>query len=108
MGSNNATAISKNITTADEFFTHRYGERGMTARETLHANAFAEYVGAMVQEYREQHDLTQQELADRLGVKKSYLSRIENGKADIRLSTLAKVLGSIGFDIVAMPQKAGS
>jgi len=31
--------------------------------------------------------------------------RIENGKADIRLSTLAKVLGSIGFDIVAMPQK---
>lgn len=33
------------------------------------------------------------------------LSRIENGKADIRLSMLAKVLGSIGFEIVAMPQK---
>ena len=106
MGANNsATAIPKNITTADEFFTYRYGERGTVARETLHANAFAEYVGVMVQEYREQNGLTQQELAERLGVKKSYLSRIENGKADNRLSTLAKVLGSIGFDIVAMPQK---
>lgn len=45
------------------------------------------------------------ELAEQLGVKKSYLSRIENGRADIRLSTLAKILGCMGFDIVAMPRK---
>ncbi|MBX2892878.1 MAG: helix-turn-helix transcriptional regulator [Saprospiraceae bacterium] len=102
-----ATVAPKNTTTLEEHLSRRYGERGTAARETLHANAFAEYVGVIVQEYREQNGLTQQELAERLGVKKSYLSRIENGKADIRLSTLAKVLGSIGFDIVAMPQKSG-
>ena len=101
----NTTTTSKNITTLDEHLTHSYGERGKAEREDFHANAFAAYVGTMIQEYREQSHLTQQELADRLGVKKSYLSRIENGRADIRLSTLARVLACMGFDIVAMPHK---
>jgi len=104
MGANTITT-SKNITTLDQHLTRSYGERVTITRETFHANAFAAYVGAMVQEYREQNNLTQQELSDRLGVKKSYLSRIENGRADIRLSTLAKILGCMGFDIVATPRK---
>ena len=104
MGANTVTA-SKNITTLDQHLTRSYGERGTTTREAFHANAFSAYVGEIVQEYREQNNLTQQELSDRLGVKKSYLSRIENGRADIRLSTLAKILGCMGFDIVAMPRK---
>jgi len=103
MGIANITA--KNITTLTEHLSEKYGKRGTASREEVQANAFAAYVGIMVQEYREQNCLTQQELAERLGVKKSYLSRIENGKADIRLSTLAKILGNIGFDIVAMPRK---
>ncbi|MCC6461912.1 MAG: helix-turn-helix transcriptional regulator [Saprospiraceae bacterium] len=103
MGANTAIT-SKNITTLDQHLTRSYGERGTTARETLQANAFAAYVGTMVQEYRKQNKITQQELAELLGVKKSYLSRIENGRADIRLSTLAKILSCIGFDIVAMPR----
>lgn len=73
MGANTATT-SKNITTLDEHLTLSYGERGSAQREDFHANAFAAYVGAMIQEYREQNNLTQQELSDRLGEKKSYLS----------------------------------
>ncbi len=105
MGATIIAKASKNLTTLDEHLSRSYGERGTTARENQHSNAFAAYVGAIVQEHRKQHGLTQEDLANRLGVKKSYLSRIENGRADIRLSTLARVLGSIGFDLVAVPQK---
>ncbi len=105
MGATIIAKASKNLTSLDEHLSRSYGERGTATRENQHFNAFASYVGAVVQEYRKEQGLTQQDLADRLGVKKSYLSRIENGHADIRLSTLARVLGAIGFDLVAMPRK---
>lgn len=36
-------------------------------------------------------NITQEELAEKIGTKKSYISRIENGKADIQLSTLFRI-----------------
>ena len=35
--------------------------------------------------------MTQEELADKVGTKKSYISRLENGKCDIQLSTLYRI-----------------
>jgi len=35
--------------------------------------------------------MTQQELAEKCGTNKSYISRIENNESDIRLSTLLKI-----------------
>lgn len=36
--------------------------------------------------------MTQTELAEKSGTKKSYISRIENGQSDIRLTTLFKII----------------
>lgn len=36
--------------------------------------------------------MTQEQLADRIGAKKSFISRIENGQSDIQLSTLYRLL----------------
>ncbi|GLR16030.1 hypothetical protein GCM10007940_06450 [Portibacter lacus] len=36
--------------------------------------------------------MTQEELANKIGAKKSYISRVENGKTDIQLSTLYKII----------------
>jgi transcriptional regulator with XRE-family HTH domain len=36
--------------------------------------------------------MTQEQLADKIGAKKSFISRIENGKVDIQLSTLYRLL----------------
>ena len=44
-----------------------------------------------VKHVRTSLELTQEELAERIGAKKSYISRIENGKTDIQLSTLYKI-----------------
>ncbi|MEY3311826.1 MAG: hypothetical protein RL348_1166, partial [Bacteroidota bacterium] len=35
--------------------------------------------------------MTQEQLADKVGTKKSYISRLENGTADIQLSTLYRI-----------------
>ncbi|MCH5216776.1 MAG: helix-turn-helix transcriptional regulator, partial [Muribaculaceae bacterium] len=40
--------------------------------------------------------LTQQQLAERIGTKKTYISRVENGKTDIQLSTLYRIFEGLG------------
>jgi len=61
-------------------------------------------IGVLLQLSREQAELTQEEVAQRMGTKKSAISRIENHAEDIRLSTLhkyAKALGKkVHFEIV--------
>jgi HTH-type transcriptional regulator / antitoxin HipB len=46
----------------------------------------------MLQEVRKGLGMTQEELAERCGTTKSYISRIENNASDIRLSTLMRII----------------
>jgi len=50
----------------------------------------ARIVGENVRRRRQELDLTQEALADKLGVTQSYLSEIENGKRSPLLGTLAE------------------
>lgn len=45
----------------------------------------------MIKEARKEAHLTQEQLAEKTGTKKSYISRLENGKIDIQISTLFKI-----------------
>ena len=60
--------------------------------------------GVLLQMSREQAGMTQEEVAQKLGTKKSAISRIENHAEDIRLSTLQKYAKALGkkfnFEIV--------
>ena len=47
--------------------------------------------GKRVAELRRKRGLTQEQLAAKTGTKKSYISRIENGKGNIQLSTLIRI-----------------
>lgn len=77
--------------TFDELLDIKYGKPGSPAREEFEEKAVAFMVGEMIKEARKKAKLTQDDLADRIGTKKSYISRIENGKIDIQLSTLFKI-----------------
>lgn len=50
----------------------------------------------MLKEGRLKAGLTQQQLAERIGTKKTYISRLENGKADVQLSTLFRIFEGLG------------
>ena len=70
----------------------QYGPRGTKTREEYEQGFEAFKLGVMLQELRKVKGLTQQQLADRCGTTKNYISRIENDASDIRLSTLMRIV----------------
>jgi HTH-type transcriptional regulator / antitoxin HipB len=53
-------------------------------------------IGVMLRIAREDAGMTQEELAEKLGTKKTAISRIENHAEDIKLSTLEKYASAFG------------
>jgi len=84
----------KDITTYDELLDFEYGKRGTKAREVFERKAKKFVVSEMLKEGRREAKLTQEQLADKIGTKKSYISRLENGQCDIQLSTLYRIFES--------------
>jgi len=83
---------NKNLTSFASHNTQQYGERGSTSRERYGQEFEAFKLSVMLQELRKEQGLTQEQLAERCGTTKNYISRIENNASDIRLSTLMRVI----------------
>ena len=84
--------VSKNITTLDEILDNKYGKKGAKKRDKWEQDFEAFRLGIMLEEARTKPGMTQEQLADKCGTNKSYISRIENNASDIRLSTLMKII----------------
>lgn len=84
--------FKNNITTLDEILVKKYGEKGEPKREEWEQQFEAFRLGALLEEARTKLGMTQEELAEKCGTNKSYISRIENDASDIRLSTLMKII----------------
>jgi HTH-type transcriptional regulator / antitoxin HipB len=82
----------KNIKTFNQHLDERYGKLGSDKRTEFEIKAKAFAIGEIIREERRQANMTQEELAEKIGAKKSYISRIENGHTDIQLSTLYKLI----------------
>ena len=65
-------------------------------QETPRGLADAFILGERLREERQKVGLTQEQLADKIGTKKSCISRVENGHADIQVSTLLKIFQGLG------------
>ena len=83
---------NKNIRTFSQHLDDRYGKAGTEKRIEFEIKAKAFAVGELIKEERKQANLTQAQLAEKIGAKKSFISRIENGHSDIQLSTLYKLI----------------
>lgn len=82
----------ENVTDFEEILIQKYGKKGTTERDKYDADSLAFRLGVMLKEARKQANLTQEELAERTGTKKSYISRIERGLSDIQVSTYHKLI----------------
>jgi DNA-binding XRE family transcriptional regulator len=81
----------KGIKTFDELIEKEHGVIGTENRNAYEERAQMFIVSEMLKEARKESNLTQQQLADKAGTKKSYISRIENAKGNIQLSTLIRI-----------------
>ena len=87
------TKRSKNkIADWDDHLDKKYGQSGTASRTAFESKAQAFVIGELLKDERHKANLTQEALAERTGTKKSYISRVENGRADIQLSTLYKLI----------------
>ena len=77
--------------TFDELLDIKYGKAGSALRDEYEAKANYFVISEMLKEARKDAHITQEQLANKIGTKKSYISRLENGKVDIQLSTLFKI-----------------
>ena len=83
---------SKSITTFDEHLENRYGKIGTLKRTEFEIKAKTFAIGEIIKEERRLAAMTQEQLAEKTGTRKSFISRIENGHSDIQLSTLYRLL----------------
>ena len=81
----------KDIKTFDELLEREYGKVGTENRNEYEEKAQMFIVSEMLKEARKDANLTQEQLAEKAGTKKSYISKIENGKGNIQLSTLIRI-----------------
>lgn len=86
----------KGCRTFDDILNIQYGPKGSIERDQFERDAEAFILAEKLREERLKAGLTQEQLAEKIGTKKSYISRIENGKADVQLSTLFKIFQGLG------------
>lgn len=75
----------------DELLNIKYGQIGTHDRDVFEEKAQYFVISEMLKESRKEAKMTQEELAVKIGTKKSYISRIENGQCDIQISTLYRI-----------------
>jgi len=75
----------------DELLDFKYGKIGTEKRDQFEERAQYFVISEMLKNARKEAKMTQEELAIKVGTKKSYISRLENGKCDIQLSTLYRI-----------------
>jgi DNA-binding XRE family transcriptional regulator len=81
----------KNIKNFDELIELEHGKIGTEGRNKYEEGAQMFIVSEMLKTARKEAKMTQEQLAEKSGTKKSYISKLENGKGNIQLSTLIRI-----------------
>ncbi len=83
---------NQNIQSLEDLIEREFGPKGSPERKEYERNYEAFKLGVMIKQARKDAKMTQKDLADKTGTKRSYISRIENDASDIRLSTLMRIV----------------
>lgn len=85
-----------NCKTLDDLIETEYGSIGTPKRDDFEEETQAFILAETLKTERLKAGMTQEQLAEKVGTKKAYISRIENGKCDIQLSTLYRLFEGLG------------
>ena len=93
-------ANNPDVHSFDEVMDSLYGAPGTEQRNQFRRDAYAYCVGTIISDARRQSHVTQQELADRVGSNKSYISRIEHGCVEPSAGFFLSIINALGLTIM--------
>ena len=87
------------LTPIEDLISEDFGVVGTPECDQFEMECDAFVIGEQLKNDRLKAGLTQEQLADRIGTKKSFISRVERGRTDIQLSTLVKLFRGLGRQV---------
>ena len=72
------------------------GKKGTKERDEYEFELKIEIIGDMIRTARKKRKLTQEQLGDLVGVKKSQISRLENSTGNVTFETVMKIFNALG------------
>ena len=76
-----------------------FGAPGSAERIEAEEKAYAFYTGQIIEDARKKAKVTQAELARRIGSNRSYISHVEKGVTEPRISTFYRIMNALGVRI---------
>jgi ribosome-binding protein aMBF1 (putative translation factor) len=87
----------KKLHNANELLDRKYGKRGTETRSEFEKEAIAYYYGEILKEKRKELKLTQEQLGEKTGLKRSYIAKVEKGETDIQISSFIRITQALGL-----------
>ena len=80
---------------SETVLTERYGAPGSESRKEFEAKSQAYYYGVILRDRRKELKMTQSELAEKTGMARSYIARVERGETDMQLSSFLRIANAL-------------
>ena len=91
------------LPTVNDMLDKKYGKPGTPSRDAFNREAAAFYTGQIIEQARKNAGITQSQLAAKVGSNKSYISRVETGKTEPKVSTFYRIAYALGLSIELKP-----
>ena len=92
----------KNLTTAKQLLDKEFGKEGTESRKKFKEEAYSYYLSEILRSRRLELKLSQEELAKKVGKKRPYISRVENGE-DVRISNFVQIALALNLSFDLQP-----
>lgn len=94
-----AKEIKKDIYDIDALLDERFGSVGTKERAEAEERAYAFYTGAIIEDARKKAKVSKAELARRIGEAPSFITRIESGQIEPKVSTFYRIAAALGLSV---------
>ncbi|MCC7301509.1 MAG: helix-turn-helix transcriptional regulator [Bacteroidia bacterium] len=102
-------SVKRQTKSLEELEDKYFGKKGSQEREVYESQVRLEIIGELLKQMREDNNLTQSQLAKKLGMHKAYVSKIENNVKTQRLDTILKLMKVLkGHLFIRLSDKEGT
>jgi len=90
------------LKTAKQLLDNEFGKEGSKTRKKFKEEAYSYYLSEILKSRRLELKLSQEQLAKKVGKKRPYISRVENGE-DVRISNFVQIAMALKLNFDLQP-----